>query len=54
MRLFTRKRSSQVAEVPCPRCKVAMPADSDVCTVCGWDMSDQYQPRAEREDGAAA
>ena len=45
MRLFTRKRSSQVAEVPCPRCKVSVPANSDVCNVCGWDMSDQYQAR---------
>lgn len=45
VRLFTRRSRSQDAEVPCPRCKVPVPADDDVCNVCGWDMRDQYRPR---------
>jgi hypothetical protein len=41
MRLFKR-RSEEKTELPCPRCKVMVPVGDDVCTVCGWDMLDQY------------
>ena len=43
MRLFKR-RSQEKTEIPCPRCHVMVPVGDDVCTVCGWDMLDQYQP----------
>ena len=58
MRLFTRKKHSQDAEVPCPRCKVLVPVGDDVCNVCGWDMLDAFRPSepggGEREDRAAS
>ena len=41
--LFTRK-SQEKTEIPCPRCKTLVPVGEDVCTVCGWDMLDQYRP----------
>ena len=41
VRLFKR-RSQEATEVPCPRCRVLVPVGDDVCTVCGWDMLDQY------------
>ena len=43
MRLFKR-RSEEKTEIPCPRCHVLVPVGDDVCTVCGWDMLDQYKP----------
>ena len=43
MRLFKRK-SEEATELPCPRCKEMVPVGDDVCTVCGWDMLDQYKP----------
>ena len=43
MRLFKRKGEAET-ELPCPRCKTLVPVGDDVCTVCGWDMLDQYKP----------
>ena len=45
MRLFKRRRDEE-SEIPCPRCKTNVPVGDDVCTVCGWDMLDQYKPPA--------
>ena len=52
MRLFKR-RSQQKSEIPCPRCHVLVPVGDDVCTVCGWDMLDQYRAPQPAPDGEA-
>jgi len=53
VRLFKRK-SEATTEVPCPRCKERVPVGDDVCTVCGWDMLDQYRAPAPDEDATHA
>jgi hypothetical protein len=56
VRLFKR-RSEEKTEIPCPRCKVMVPVGDDVCTVCGWDMLDQYhapEPASPGQEGHAA
>ena len=58
MRLFKRRNRGEATEVPCPRCNVLVPVGDDVCTVCGWDMLDQYRPPApapaDQEERAAS
>lgn len=44
MRLPFRHDHDRLAEVPCPRCKVPVPADDLECNVCGWDLRDAYHP----------
>ena len=56
MRLFKR-RSEEKTEIPCPRCHVMVPVGDDVCTVCGWDMLDQYkapEPVSPEREGYSA
>jgi hypothetical protein len=50
VRLFKR-RSQEKSEIPCPRCHVLVPVGDDVCTVCGWDMLDQYREPETAPDG---
>ncbi len=42
MRLPFRHQHDSRAEVPCPRCKVPVPAEDLECNVCGWDLRDAY------------
>lgn len=42
MRLPFGHKHHNSTEVPCPRCKVPVPADDLECSVCGWDLRDAY------------
>ena len=53
MRLFKR-RNEEKTEIPCPRCHVMVPVGDDVCTVCGWDMLDQYHAQRDEQERHAA
>ena len=56
MRLFKNRRK-ETTEVPCPRCNIMVPVGDDVCTVCGWDMLDQYhapEPAPDEKERRAA
>ena len=43
MRLPFRHPHHEPTEVPCPRCKLPVPADDTVCNACGWDLRDAYR-----------
>ena len=49
MRLFRRNHKDEHAEMPCPRCKVPVPADDMECNVCGWDLHEQYRNEGEED-----
>lgn len=47
------RHKDDLSEVPCPRCKVPLPAEDLECNLCGWDVRDAYrEPDVAAADSA--